>query len=109
VVLGDPLPHRNAADADVPSALFWLELFARLGFLRRNEGWRRLFERFLDDRDSSGVWHPPKRTATLKTSNPVVWPSFPLEPRSSGEERSTDVTFRLGLIARHTGRQVLLV
>jgi hypothetical protein len=108
VVLGDPLPHRNAADADVPSALFWLELFARLGFLRRNEGWTRLFERFLGDRDSSGIWHPPKRTATLKTSNPVVWPSFPLEPHSAGEERSTDVTFRLGLIARHAGRRVLL-
>jgi hypothetical protein len=109
VVLGDPLPHRNAADADVPSALFWLELFARLGFLRRNEGWTRLFERFLDDRDSSGIWHPPRRTATLKTSNPVVWPSFPLEPHSAGEELSIDVTFRLGLIARHTGRRVLLV
>ena len=34
-----------------PFALFWLELMARLGFLKRNENWWKLFERFLDDRD----------------------------------------------------------
>jgi hypothetical protein len=30
LVMGDPLPHRNAADADVPWALTWLEIAARL-------------------------------------------------------------------------------
>src|SRR6476646_2280272 len=47
LVLGDYLPHRNAVDADVPFALYWLELMARLGYLKRNENWSRLFERFL--------------------------------------------------------------
>src|SRR6476646_2169328 len=47
LVLGDYLPHRNAVDADVPFALHWMELMARLGFLKRNEGWAKLFERFL--------------------------------------------------------------
>jgi hypothetical protein len=106
LVLGDPLPHRNAADADVPAALVWLEMFARLDFLQRNEGWAKLFERFLDDRDASGVWRPPRRTAVLKTTNPYVWPSFPLEATATGEERLTDVTFRLGLIARLSGREI---
>jgi hypothetical protein len=109
LVLGDMLPHRNAADADVPWALTWLELMARLNFLRRNENWRRLFERFLDDRDASGVWHPHKGMAAARSNNPLVWASYPLESNLSGDERWTDATFRLGLIARCSGRQIELV
>ena len=106
LVLGDPLPHRNAVDADVPFALFWLELMARLGFLKRNENWWKMFERFLDDRDRDGVWHPHKGMAVPKSTNPYVWPTYPLEAQLSGEERWTDVTFRLGLIARLSGRPI---
>ncbi len=107
LVLGDMLPHRNALDADVPWALTWLELMARLGFLGRNEGWNKLFERMLDDRDASGVWHPHKGTAAPKSANPIVWPQFPLEAELAGEERRwTDVTFRLGLVARVAGRTI---
>ena len=47
--------------------------------------------------------------ASPKTPNPFVWPFFPLEPHSTtGEERWTDVTFRIGLIARLSGRTVEL-
>ena len=106
LVLGDMLPHRNAVDADVPWALTWLELMARLGFLRRSETWSRLFERFLDDRDREGVWHPHKGMAMPRTTNPLVWPSYPLESSAVGDERWSDVTFRLGLIARLSGRPV---
>jgi hypothetical protein len=109
LVLGDMLPHRNAVDADVPWALGWLELMARLQFLRRNENWSKLFERFLDDRDRDRVWHPHKGIAMPKTTNPLVWPTFPLESMSVGEERWADVTFRLGLIARLSGRPIELV
>ena len=110
LVLGDMLPHRNAADADVAFSLFWLELMARLGFLRRNENWCKLFERFLEDRDREGVWHPHKgMDAVPRSSNPHVWPTYPLEPALEGEARWTDFTFRLGLIARLTGRPVEIV
>ena len=109
LILGDPLPHRNAADADVPWALTWLELTARLQLLRRNEGWSKLFDRFLDDRDREGLWRPHKGSAAPKTSNPFVWPSFPLEVGSAGEERWGELTFRLGLIARLSGRQIALM
>jgi hypothetical protein len=109
LLLGDPLPHRNAADQDVPWALTWLELMARLGFLRQNEGWLKLFDRFLDDRDREGIWHPHKGLAMPRTANPFVWPSFPLEEIHAGDERWTDVTFRLGLIARLTGRRIELM
>ena len=107
LVLGDMLPHRNAVDADIPMALAWLETMARMNFLRRNETWSKMYERFVDDCGRDGVWHPHKGTATPKTPNPFVWPFFPLEPHStSGDERWTDVTFRIGLIARLSGRTV---
>jgi hypothetical protein len=106
LVLGDHLPNRNAADADVPSAIVWLELMARLGFLRRNENWLRLFDRFLDDRDGNGVWHPHKGMAAPRSASPFVWPTYPLESALSGDERWTDATFRLGLIARILGRPI---
>lgn len=109
LVLGDPLPHRNAADADVPAALAWLELMARLGFLRRNETWTRLFERFLDDRDGEYVWHPHKGTATPRSTDPHVWPWYPIAAPHGGDARWVDVTFRLGLIARLSGRSIDVV
>jgi len=106
LVLGDLLPHRNAADEDVVMAITWLELMARLGYLKRNDNWCKLFERFLDDRDAAGVWHPHKGMASAKSSNPFLWPMYPLEDHPSGDERWTDVTFRLGLIGRLAGRSI---
>ncbi len=109
VVLGDHLPHRNAVEADVPAALAWLELMARLGYLRRNEVWRKMYERFVDDCGRDGVWHPHKGMAMPKSTNPYVWPMFPLEEVHGGDERWTDVTFRIGLIARLSGRPIEVI
>jgi hypothetical protein len=109
LVLGDMLPHRNAMDADIPFALSWLELMARLQFLRRHEGWLSLLDRFLDDRDRESVWHPHRSSSVLRSDNPFVWPGFPLEPPQWGDEGVADVTFRLGLIARLLGRPIELV
>jgi hypothetical protein len=106
LILGDPLSTRNIADADVPFALGWLELMARLGFLRRNEGWVSLFDRFLDDRDRDFVWHPHRGSAKPASADPDVWAMFPLDEGSEGEDRWSDVTFRLGLIARLMGRPI---
>jgi hypothetical protein len=114
-ILGDRLPHRNAVEADIPFALMWLETMARLGFLRRNENWLRMFERFVDDRDRSGVWHPHKGSSIPGTSNPRVWPMFPLEDLSAvGAAKTTgaawaDVTFRIGLIGKLLGREVKVI
>ena len=108
LVLGDPMPHRNAVDADVPSALAWLELAARLGLLRRCEHWNKLFDRFLEDRGRDGVWHPHRGQDMPRTENPAVWPLFPLgEPGDDAAVRAA-VTFRLGLIARLSGHPIEL-
>ena len=109
LILGDMLPNRNAADADVVFAVTWLELMARLGFLRRNDNWCKLYERFLDDRDADGVWHPHKGLTAARSQNPFLWPMYPLEDHMSGDERWTDITFRLGLIGRLTGRGIDVV
>ena len=109
LVLGDMLPNKNTADEDVAFAITWLELMARLGYLRRNENWSKLYDRFLDDRDAQGVWHPHKGMSAVRSSNPFLWPLYPLEDHLAGDERWTDVTFRLGLIGRLSGRTIELV
>lgn len=106
LVLGDRLPHRNAADDDIVAAVVWLELMARLGYLKRNDGWCKLYERFLDDRDAHGVWHPHKGATVARVSDPFLWPMYPLEENPSGDERWTDITFRIGLIGRLLGRTI---
>jgi hypothetical protein len=108
LVLGDPLSTRGVVDADAPAAVSWLELVTRLGFLRRNERWIKLLERFLGDLDRGGVWHPHKGQEAPTSSNPFVWPYFPLDPANEGAARWTDLTFRLGLIARLAGRPIEL-
>jgi hypothetical protein len=109
LVMGDMLPNRSVADGDVVLAMAWLELMARLGYLRKNENWSKLFDRFLDDRDATGVWHPHKGLAAPRSTNPYLWPMYPLEDHMSGDERWTDITFRLGLIARLSGRTIDVV
>lgn len=109
LILGDVLPHRNAVEADVPLALLWLETMARLNFLRRNDNWMKLFERFVDDRDRNGVWHPHKGMDRPTTSNVWAWSSFPLDEGSGVESKWTDVTFRIGLIGRLIGREIELI
>lgn len=109
LILGDHLPNRAVADTDVVFAVSWLELMARLGFLRRNDNWNKLYDRFLDDRDASGVWHPHKGLSVPRSTNSILWPAYPLEDHLTGDERWTDVTFRLGLIGRLTGRAIDVV
>ncbi len=109
LVMGDRLPHRNAVEDDVPAALGWIELMARMGFLRRNENWSKMYERFVDDCGRDGVWHPHKGLAMPRSSNPWVWSAYPLEPSRAGDERWADMTFRIGLIARLSGRPIDLI
>jgi hypothetical protein len=101
------LASRHALEADLPLALMWLELMARLGFLRRNEGWSRLYDRLLDGADGHGVWRPAKGV-TVHTSSPFAWHMYPLDAGRTPDGGSPDVTFRLGLIARLSGRTIEL-
>ena len=110
LVLGDFMPTRHVMDADMPSSLAWLEIMARLGFLRAHEGWSRLLERLLDDRDRKGIWHAPRSVVMPEHVPAWSWPVMPLSERDGkADPGSIDVTFRLGLIARLSGRILELV
>ena len=111
LILGDPLHNRNVVDSDVPFALLWLETMARFNFLKRNENWLKMFERLVDDRDRKGIWHPRKGSDAPASSSPFVWSSFPLggDGEPDGNHQWTDVTFRLGLIAKQLGWRIKLV
>lgn len=109
LVLGDLLPHRNAVEADIPFALLWLETMARLGFLKKHEGWMKLFERFADDRGRDGVWHPHKGSGAPHTTHPWAWPIFPLDGGDAPESKLSDVTFRIGLIGKLLGKEIEVI
>ncbi|MDP3909552.1 MAG: hypothetical protein Q8Q14_04095 [Gemmatimonadales bacterium] len=104
-ILGDPL--RGDAQGhitDVPFALYWLELLARLGILRRVPSASRVLARLYSECTDDGIWSPNGLRALPKSTNPVVSHYFPLEgPGKSPAQRQTDVTFRLALIARLMG------
>ena len=54
----------------------------------------------------AALGHPRKGGAAVKSNNPFVWHMYPLEDSMAGDERWTDLTFRLGLIARLAGRPI---
>jgi len=104
-ILGDPL-HADAQGRidDVPFALYWLELLARLGILRQVPSASKVLARLYSECTDQGIWSPSGLRALPKSENPVVSHYFPLEgPGKSPAQRQTDVTFRLALIARIMG------
>jgi hypothetical protein len=105
LLLGDPLGERDALKKHLPATLAWLEVFARAGFLRKNESWGRLLDQLLEMRDGNGVW---KRAipGAAAVRDPFVWPTFPLGDPAEASTWNADVTFRLALIARLAGRRV---
>ena len=104
-ILGDPL-HADAQGriSDVPFAVYWLELLARLGILRMIPSASKVLARLYSECDDQGIWSPKSLRALPKSPNPVVAHYFPLEGAGkSPAQRQTDVTLRLGLIARLLG------
>ncbi|MFQ6047088.1 MAG: hypothetical protein ACE5PT_12165, partial [Gemmatimonadales bacterium] len=58
-MLGDPLQADSAGNPkDLPFALHWIELLARLGMLDVSAVARRILLRLLRDCDERGVWNP---------------------------------------------------
>ena len=111
VLMGDPL----RADAhghipDVPFAVYWLELLARLGLVRQVPSASKVLARLFSECDDQGIWSPKALRAMPKTESPVLTHYFPLEGAGkSPAQRQTDVTFRLGLIARLMGLPIDVV
>jgi len=101
-LLGDPLRADAAGHVtDVPFALYWLELMARLGLVRQIPSASRVLARLYSECDDAGIWSPKNLRALPKATSPLTAHYFPLEgPGKSPAQRQTDVTLRLGLIAK---------
>jgi len=104
-LLGDPLrSDAQGRVTDVPFALYWLELCARLGLVRQIPSASRVLARLLSQCDDRGIWNPKSLRTMPKAETPLTGHYFPLEgPGKSPAQRQTDVTFRLALIAQLIG------
>jgi hypothetical protein len=108
LLLGDPL-HVSAAGQpdDLPFALYWMEVLARLGVLHTSTTGAKVWARLLKECDASGVWHPKNVRAMPKSTSPWAYHAFPLETEGKSQEaRLSDVTFRMALIARLSGMEL---
>lgn len=109
LLLGNPLAPGAPADGDVVLTLFWLEHFARLGFLGRPKPWGATFDRLLSERGRNGVWHPPKGKLPVASHVPAAWAMYPLDPRREHDAVAAEITWRIGLVARAAGRELAFV
>lgn len=108
VLLGDPLKVTASGQTDdLPFALYWLELLARLGALKHSTSAPKLWARLAKDCDPDGVWRPKNLRVIPKRGLPWSYHAFPLEVDvKTPESRQADVTFRMALIARLAGWEV---
>lgn len=104
-LLGEPLQTDAKGRAkDIPFALYWLEILARMGFLRDSETAVTVFANLLGDCTEEGVWAPKGLRSAPSSSSGFADFAFPLEQDTkSTERRRSDVTFRLALIAKLAG------
>jgi hypothetical protein len=95
---------------DVPFAVYWLEILARLGLVRQIPSASKVLARLYSECDDQGIWTPKALRAMPKTDSSVITHYFPLEGAGkSPAQRQTDVTFRLALIARLLGLPIEVV
>lgn len=108
VLLGDPIEmDAKGMPKDIPLALHFIELLARLHALAAAPVAGKVLARLLRDCDEQGVWHPKNLRAVPKGTNPISYHTFPLVAEAkSAESRQVDVTFRLALIAKLLGWEV---
>ena len=105
LLLGDPVEADAKGNAkDIPLALHFIELLARISALHTNPVSSRVLARLMSECDASGVWRPKALKAAPKTTHKVVCHAYPIHAESkSNESRLVDVTFRLALIAKQLG------
>jgi hypothetical protein len=108
VLLGDPIKVSGSGQAeDVPFALYWMDLLARLGVLGHSTSAPKVWTRLAKDCDEQGVWRPKNLRSLPKRVLPWSHHFFPLESEATGTEaRQADVTFRMALIARLAGWEI---
>jgi hypothetical protein len=105
LILGDPIDADNKGQAkDIPLALHYIELLARMGALEWAPVATRVLGRLLEDCDPSGVWRPKNLRSQPKAGNKITYHYYPLHAEAKSlEGKEVDVTFRLAIIAKILG------
>lgn len=105
LLLGDPIQADGKGQPkDIPLALHYIELLARIGALPHAPVATKVLGRLLKDCDDNGVWSPKNLRTMPKAINHATYHMYPLASETkSAESRQVDVTFRLALIARSLG------
>jgi hypothetical protein len=111
VILGDPLKADSSGNPkDLPFALHWMELLARIGMFHTSSTAERILARLLKDCDGDGLWSPKNLRALPKSASKLADFAYPLEcDGRTIERRKSDVTFRLALIAKLLGWEIEFV
>ncbi len=105
LILGDPIEaDSKGVPKDLPLALHYIELLARMGALEWAPVATKVLARLLQDSDEAGVWRPKNLRSQPKAANKITYHYYPLHlDAKTTEGREVDVTFRLALIAKALG------
>jgi hypothetical protein len=108
LLLGDPIEaDSKGTPADLPLALHYIELLARIGALHTAPVATKVLARLIRDCDEHGVWAPKGLRSQPKALNPITYHHYPLLPDpKTAEGKVADVTYRLALIAKTLGWNV---
>jgi hypothetical protein len=105
LLLGDPIVADAKGNAkDIPLALHFIELLARISALHTNPVATKVLARLMSEVDEQGVWRPKALKTAPRAIHKITYHTYPLHQESKGPDtRLVDVTFRLALIARLLG------
>ena len=105
LLLGDPIEaDARGLPSDIPLALHYIELLARMGALPWAPLATKVLSRLLRDCDDDGIWHPKNLRSQPKAANKITYHYYPLlMDAKTTEGREVDITFRLALIAKLLG------
>jgi hypothetical protein len=80
LLLGDPIEaDSKGCPKDIPIALHYIELLARLGALQWAPVATKVLAFLIRDCDEQGVWRPRNLRSTPKATNKISYHYFPLE------------------------------
>lgn len=105
LLLGNPIElDAKGQLKDIPLALHFIELLARIKQLHQVPQAVEALTRLLEDLDPMGVWHPRNLRSQPKALSPISYHSWPLSTDDGGlSARQADITFRLARVARLLG------
>ena len=105
LILGDPIEaDAKGVPKDIPLALHYIELMARMGALEWAPVATKVLGRLVKDLDENGVWSPKNLRSLPKAGNKITYHYYPLHGDSKTTEgREADITFRLALIGKALG------